>query len=331
MIPYVLPNVLINAPTGIAWTTIPTLGSTAQAQQAEAYNMCWRATSKIEAFCTQVLRATLDSQEVVGPYRRMTVDQSTMNVRAVCDQFPVLAIASAKWTAEGVFPRVWQTITNTQYDLESSPLLSGGVPSSAGNGPSNAVFQSFTGWGWGSSGYNQRRSWRLHFQYVNGFPHAGLTSATTIASGATTLAVDDVTGFALAGWTNPANGTVWPNITATIFDGSAMEQVQIVSAVDANGNTGPSASGPGTLTLLAPGTLNSHLGLAFNLPQTQISTLPLIVQEAAIHLCCGEALIRGATATAVPSQPGLHVEGVGGKDALELAAFESLIPFKRVI
>src|SRR5450631_1945555 len=101
--PYILPSMLLNSPTGIDWSTLPEPGATPQLQLATQYQMCMRASQAAEAFCNQVLRATIDTQTESGPHRRLSID-STGVARLITDQWPVLAVVSASVAPSIMFP-----------------------------------------------------------------------------------------------------------------------------------------------------------------------------------------------------------------------------------
>src|ERR1700733_12555045 len=77
-----------------------------------------------------------------------------------------------------------------------------------------------------------RNGLAIQVQYVNGWPHCGITADA--AEGAQAVQVDDCTGWAV---TNPLTGLT--GATGTVYDAGNQEVVQ-VTAVSA-------AAGPGTL------------------------------------------------------------------------------------
>ena len=74
--PYISPQTLQAAPTGIDFTTIPASSSIQfdpAANNAELWNLCARATSMADQYCSQLLRATTDIEIMRGPDYRVIV------------------------------------------------------------------------------------------------------------------------------------------------------------------------------------------------------------------------------------------------------------------
>jgi hypothetical protein len=307
--PYVTPELLTQAPTGISWSTIPPgRDVTYEMRLAEQSNICQRATAQIDSYVNQVLRATIDNEQYAGPQFRMTIQNGTGNTRMVLQRWPILEILSVQVAPNAVFPRQFTTLQPNMYDIEWPVLglYGSAAPSSAGEGGQTIVLApGTTSWCLGRQGYLVRVS------YINGWPHTGLTTAVT--SGSSTIAVDDCTGWAITsefGLTGAAG---------TVFDSGSQEIVKV---------TGSSVtSGPGTLTLAAPLVFNHDAGV-------MVTTLPQSVIWAAILICSGIALTRGATATTVQTIPGAGGNtGIAGKEPSDLVGEAELLlnPFKRTI
>src|SRR5580698_9409449 len=106
--PYISPLTLQQAPTGIDFTTIPATNSISfdpASNNAELWNMCARATSMVDQFCNQLLRATVDVEVMGGPDYRVTVGpraggqsqtpywgDAGSNARLIMSRWPVLAV-----------------------------------------------------------------------------------------------------------------------------------------------------------------------------------------------------------------------------------------------
>lgn len=306
--PYVTPELLTSAPTGISWSTIPPGRSVTDAQRlAEQANICARATAQADTYCNQVLRATLDTEIQQGPDYRVTVQNNTGNGRFILQRWPVLQIVSLA-VSPNTFPRSYTTLPANAYDIEHPVvgLYGTNAPSAAGEGGQAVLFASgFMGWGLGRNGYV------VKCQYVNGWPHTALTTAAT--AGVSTIAVDDCTGWAI---TSEALGTT--GATGTVYDSGNQEVIHVTAAT--------ATAGPGTLTLSAPLQFNHAAG-------TMVSTLPASVIWGVILFGSAMALTRGATSTTVQAIPGGAGGGSGGVGPLELAGEAELLlnPFKRVI
>jgi hypothetical protein len=302
---------IINAPTGISWAIIPFPKATSAQQLAEQTNICWRATSMVDGYCNQVLRATVDNEQLSGPGNyRVNIQQATGNARVILRRWPVTQILAVQVSANAVFPRQWTTVPTGMYDIEH-PILglySNTAPtSSADGGQSILVAPRFINWSRGREGY------RLLNSYVNGWPHSSLTAS--VSSGATVISVDDVTGFTGA--------------SAFIYDGANTESVTITSITSTAplqlpNNVGTAQTGPGTLTLASPLTFIHPAGVI-------VSTLPAAVMQATILAATTQALDAGITSVSIQNIPGSQT--VGGHGVAELhTSYELLLePYRRVI
>lgn len=286
--PYVTPEVLKSAPTGISWGTIPQRNSTAAAQRAEMLNMCMRATELIDEKCNQVIRATVDTEQLQGPDFRITT-QTRGLTRITLSRWPVLRVLGGQISPTNVFPRQWRTIPGDQFDIEYPivGLAGTNTPSAAGEGGQSVVLAPGNlGWS------NGRNGWTLRTTYLNGWPHCGLTQDA--AADDTVLVVDDTTGWA------PVN-VGGQGATGVLRDGQNQEAFTVTST--------STSAGPGTLNLSAP-LANDHTS------GTMATTLPDTLTWAAILLCSAQALTRGATATGVQSATPGSTGGGGGPQKL---------------
>lgn len=309
--PYVTPEILVNAPTGISWSTIPTgRDVTYEMRLAEQSNICQRASAMVDAYCNQVLRASIDNEQYSGPDYRMTIQNGTGNTRMILQRWPILEILNVQVAANAVFPRQWQTLNAGMYDIEWPPLGLYGTnaPSSAGEGGQSIVIApGSAGWSLGRNGFLIRVS------YVNGWPHTGLTA--NVMSGETEINVDDCTG-----WVLTSEATLATGATGTIYDSGSQEVIQAVSST--------AQAGPGILTLSTPLTFNHDMG-------TLVTTLPQSVMWATILYSANIAMTRGSTSTTIQTIPGGSGGGSGGgmKDISSIIdeAKMLLTPFKRTI
>jgi hypothetical protein len=300
--PYISPTTLITAPTGIDWTSIPVGDDTTPAENAaEWWNMCQRATAKVNGYCNQVLRATSDTELLHGPDYRVTVgpasgssrspaywftSSATSNARIILGRFPILAITGIQYCANTVFPRVWSTVPTGYYEPERPPtgIYNSVSPSSeAYGGQAILVAPGYINWAYGRAGY------AIQVSYVNGYPHCSLTAAAT--AGSNEIVVDDTTGWALSNYVATVTGA-----TGVVKDSGQQEAVHVESAT--------TTSGPGTLTL--------STNLAYNHPAgTVFTTLPDSIEQACILFATAEALTRGATTTTIHDIGG-HAQNTGG-------------------
>lgn len=309
--PYITVPMLLNAPTGVAWSLIPEPKSGGTpAQIAEVTNLCWRATSIVDTYCNQVLRATVDNEFLVGPgLPRVGVQRDTCNGMLVMRRWPVTQVLAIQTALSRSFPRVWSTVPAGQYEVEH-PLINQYTDSASATLPDGGS-QVTVAPGYITDRYG-RGGQRILVSYTNGWPHASLTAAAT--AGATTVSVDDVTGFAGA--------------SAFAYDGAQTEPVA-VTAVSATtpmqlpNGAGTAQTGPGTVTLSAP-LANAHAA------GTVVSALPANVLWATVLAAAAQALESGITSVSIQSLPG--AESSSGHGVSELTTeYEVLLePFRRI-
>jgi hypothetical protein len=301
--PYISRETLYNASTGIAWGTIPRKGATDAEREAEQINICWRATSRADAIARQVLRATINTEEHTGPgSTRVNIDRRNGNGIITTERWPILQILSIQISPASCFPPQWTTVPSGCYRPIGpvSTVYGTSAPSNDGSGPQQIAV---------APGYivPGRMQQLVQVQYINGWPHAGVTGATD--SGLTAIAVDDCTGWA------PADSG-GQGACGNILAGSRQEAISCLSA--------SAQSGPGTLTLATP-LLYPHE------PTEVVTTMPPTVQDAVILLSVAQALERGATATTHGQMPGTQVSsGLSDQEAAEKRATEKLCPFCRI-
>lgn len=299
---------LQSAPTGISWNLIPEPGSTSAEQYAEQMNMCIRASGLVNAYCNQVLKATIDTEVVDGPDLRLTIQNSTRNARITLSQWPVTSIHQIA-VSPNSFPRSWQVVPSDMYAVERPPVGVYGTsaPSSAGNGGQTILLGAgYVNWCNGRWGYTTSTV------YSSGWPHTMLLEPAD--AGATTIRVDDVTAFTGA--------------ASRIYDGAQTESA-MVSSVSADipfqlpYGGGMVAAGPGTLTLAEPLAYEHDAGVL-------LSALPQDIMWAAILAATVQALESGITAVAIQNLPGSQTVGGQGIAALEIEYKGILDHYKRV-
>lgn len=314
--PYITPEMLTSAPTGVAWSIIPMPKATTQQQTAEQWNICHRATTMIDGFINQTMRATVDTEVRSGPGDyRINIEQATGNVRWILSRYPITEILAVQVAGNATFPRQWTQVSSGYWDIENPVIgiygsnLPGG--SAGSGGQSILIAPGYASWWLGRNGF------RFSCTYINGWPHAGITA--TADAGSTTISVDDVTGFAGA--------------SAFIYDGSGSETVHI-SSVSANtpmtlpngGGTAP--AGPGTLTLSSPLTF-AHTG---SIPaNVVISAIPSDVIWATMLAAMSQALESGITSVSIQNITGSQTAGGHGISDLNLQWESIMEPFRRVI
>ncbi len=318
--PYVSPLTLQSAPTGIDWTTIvPWDDSTPAQNQNEIWNMCARATSRVDEYCNQTLRATIDTELLHGPDYRVTVGPggggsyptpywggSGFNARVILSRWPVLEITNVQTCPNGVWPRTWTALPAGYYEPETPPIgiyNSVSPGSSAQGGQAVIIAPGYITWAYGRNG------WAIQVTYINGYPHTEISA--NVLAGVSSISVNDTSGWAITNYYGTYTGA-----TGVVKDSGQQEAIHVMAA--------SVASGPGTLTLSSPLTYPHEAG-------TLITTLPAAIEEACILFATAEALTRGATSTTIHDIGG-HSQSTGG-DVVGLTTEAELLchPFRRTI
>jgi hypothetical protein len=302
---------LMNAPTGLSWNLIPKPKADSQEQLAEVTNICWRATSIVDTYCNQVLRATVDTEQLQGPGNvRVGVQRDTGNGILIMRRWPVTNVLAIQTAAATGFPRVWSAVPAGKYAV-AHPLINMATDTASATSPDGAmsvlVAPGYITWDQGRNGLLALVS------YTNGWPHTSLTQPAAV--GATVLNVDDVTGFAGA--------------TGFAYDGADTEAISVTSVTAATplplpNGAGTAQSGPGTITLASPLTYAHDTGVV-------VSSLPANVLWAAVLAAATQVLESGNTAITVQNLPGSLSTGGTGIADLEATYKKLLDPFRRII
>jgi len=318
--PYISPTTLMQAPTGIDWTTItPWDDATPGQNNAEIWNMCARATSKVDGYCNQTLRATLDIELFHGPDFKVTVGPggggsyptpywggAGFNARITASRWPILQVTGVQTCPNSLWPRTWTFLPSGYYEPESPPIGIYGASQPGGSaqgGQGIIIAPGYITWDYGRNG------WAIQVSYMNGWPHTEIS--TTVAAGATEIQVNDTTGWAIENYYGTYAGA-----TGIVKDAGQQEVIRTASAT--------TTSGPGILTLGSALTYPHEAG-------TLISTLPASIEAACILFATAEALVRGATSTTVHDIGG-HSQSTGG-DVVGLETSAELLchPFRRTL
>lgn len=298
--PYITPDILTSAPTGVAWSTIPSRDASAEEKTAELWNICQRATAEVDEYANVTMRATVDSEAAWGPGDFRFQMRPDGTARILLSRGPVVQVLSGRWSSSSAFPRSWTALAGSDFAIEKPPLdIYSPISSGGGEGGMAVILRpGVASWAGGRLGT------LVEVTYVNGWPHAALTQDA--AAGATTINVDETAGW----WTGEFGAT------GIVYDGGAQERATAAGA--------SATGGPGTLTLAAPLTYPHAAG-------TLISTLPTSIQWATILYAAAEALTRGATATTVQQAPGTGVNTAGNHDVLRMRAQEMISAYRRVV
>ena len=166
-----------------------------------------------------MLRATADTEQISGPDYRVTVMTGVGNGRVILSRWPILSITQVQVAPNGVFPRQWTTVPAGYYDIEHPVIgIYGSVAPSqfGGRRAVNVIAPGYVNWCGGRNGV------LLRISYINGWPHTSLTS--DVAIGATSLPVDDCTGWAITGEFGNTGAA------GTIYDSGQQETLQVSAA-----------------------------------------------------------------------------------------------------
>ena len=281
--------------------------------------MCARATSKVDNYCNQTLRATIDTELLHGPDFRVTSGPGAggsspspywgtagFNSRIILSRWPVLEVTNVQTCPNSLFPRQWTSLPSGYYEPELPPLgiYGSAIPGgTAQGGQAIIVAPGYITWNYGRNG------WAIQITYINGWPHTEIDEF--VDAGSSTIVVDDTTGWAITNYYGTYTGA-----TGVIKDAGQQEAIHVTAT--------STTSGPGTLTLSSP-TVYPHAA------GTLVTTLPAAIEEACILFATAEALTRGATSTTIHDIGG-HSQGTGG-DIVGLNTEAELLcaPFRRTI
>jgi hypothetical protein len=281
--------------------------------------MCSRATSRVDGYCNQVLRATLDTELCHGPDSRVVVGPAAGgfwntpfwgraggNARIILSRWPVLQVSQVQTCPNGLWPRQWTTLPAGTAEPEKPPIgvYGSSAPSGdGGGGQAILIAPGYINWQYGRNG------WAILVQYTNGWPHSSLTAYA--AAGSTTLTVNDVTGWAIENYFDTYTGA-----TGTIRDAGQEETIHVTAS--------SATTGPGTITLEAATSYPHQAG-------TLVTTMPRSIEQACIYFATAEALTRGATSTTIHSVGGAVAHSGADMDGLITLAELLLHPYRRTI
>lgn len=280
-------------------------------QLAEQTNVCWRATSMVDTYCNQVLRATVDNEYLTGPGSpRVGIQRDTGNGLLVMRRWPVTDVLAVQTSQNRTFPRTWSTIPAGLYEVQN-PLLNEFTDTASATGPDGGS-SILVAPGYIVDWYG-RNGLRVLVSYTNGWPHTSLTQAASV--GDSVLHVDDVTG--------------WTGASGFAYDGAQTETVAVSSVAATTplalpNGVGTAQTGPGTITLSSPLAYAHAKGAV-------VSALPANVLWATVLAAATQALESGITSVSIQNIPGSQTTGGHGVSDLEDQYKELLDPYRRVI
>lgn len=303
--PYITPEQLTAAPTGISWQTIPDQRASDAEKYAAVVNMCQVATAMCDSRCNQILRSTIQTEQLFGPGGFRVNQLQNGNTRLLLSQWPITEVIAIQIANASSFPLQYTSVITGSWLIERPALGLIGTSAAADSGTGGQSVQVGPGY---INYYAGRGGWVIDTTYAAGWPHAGITAAA--AAGDSTLTVDDCTGWA------PVTPT-GQGAAGVIFDTAGTQEAVTATSASAT-------AGPGVLTLA------TALQYAHD-PGVVISTLPNQIQWAATLYAVSQALTRGATATAIQQLAGSAGATASGAETVQKQADMLLAPFMRVV
>jgi hypothetical protein len=304
--PYVTPDQLTMYPTGVSWDSIPNQRASDTEKYAAQVMLCQEATTMADARANQILRSTIQTEQLFGPGTYRVNSLPNGNTRLLLSQWPITSVTAVQWAVANAFPLQFNPVPNGAWLIERPPLMLPGSSAAADSGTGGQSIQVGMGnitWWAGRGGCV------IDTTYAAGWPHCGLTQAA--AAGDEILYVDDCTG-----WAPTAPGG--QGCTGVIQD-TALGQQEAATVLAAT-----ATSGPGILTLSSA--LSSQ-----HSPGILLSALPGQIQWATVLYAASLALTRGATATTIQTVRGGSQRTAGGHTTLKEQADCFLTPFMRVV
>jgi len=282
--PYLTLQEFKNAPTALDYGNL-VVGGNQAAQDAELSNAILRASSWIDQFCNQIIGATVDVEQ-----QRIRI-RPDGTLRFHPKYFPIVALTDLNI---GFQPN---QLTAVQ-DPSQAWLEEGQVVFPYASLPTNMSSQGPLGFGFPST---PRAETYINYSYVNGYGNS--TLASSASAGATTLVVDDGTGFVA--------GEMF-----TIYDGASTERVTVASTYTFDSNTIP----------LTSALLFTHAA------GVSVSSLPAAIKQACILVTSAFLKIRGDASMVmqVTSNPTTQIPNSQNLGTDLTIAQELLKPFRRI-
>lgn len=309
--PYLSVAMLNAASTGIPWNLIPDINADELAKAAEQTNILSRATSVVDTYCHQPLRAVLSNEPLSGPgMPRFGYLPGTNVPQLAMRRWPITEVLAVQFSKMRDFPRVWSALAPNQYEIEYPviDLLSyPGSPTAPDGGYTILLAPDAI------PARSERGSLRAMVSYNNGWPHASLTAP--VEAGTSVLQVDDVTS--------------WAGVAGVCYDGSSTEDIWVTSAaaiapVELPNGVGTAQTGPGSITLSSPLGYNHDAGVV-------VSALPASAQLATIYACVLQALDSGVEAITAEVLSGSVTNSGNGTAWIAKEFMRLLNDFRRVV
>ena len=322
--PYIDGPGLIAAPLPVTWKALGQTNATPDQVLDELALICEIATTNVNGEVGQQLRATVDIEANQAPSHRCGILNNGM-ARFMTSMAPVLKVVQVQVAYGGPVIAAGGATAAFQYTTlpsgiafpEQQPF---GVYGSSAPGGATAGQNAILIAGGYVNWWAGRMGTRVLVTYVNGWPHTALTAPAV--QGATSIEVDDVTGWYNSALTEGALGWIYDPTPP----GGGNETIQC-TGVTATGAVNGEPAGPGTLTL-ASGMAYAHTAGPL------VSAMPTSIRDAAGLFAAAEGLRKGMAAITAPNIPGSGGGSGSVQSAIEylekLAAIE-LNTFRRII
>lgn len=258
-------------------------GGTSAINDQELANVIARASSWIDAHCGQVLASTTDTE----------------TLRCYIDRRGFLRVHPRYWPITQVVSLSYGPLPNSVASVDISTLW---IEQESVIFPIQGFSSAFAGPIQFSGNYSTTSEQFVTISYVNGY--ANTTISASVAASATSLNVNDLTGFA-------------PNIQFSIYDGSNTEICTVASSFTPT-------SGPGSLSVSSP--------LKYpHLATISVSALPPAIKQAAIYVTSAILKARGNAALVMQT---LTPQTFQSANPSAIADYESAVdilkPYRRI-
>jgi hypothetical protein len=280
-------------------------------QRAQLEAVCQQATSIVDGYLHQPLRATITTEQFLFPgHPRASMDRGTGIVSLVSRRWPVTAVNAVQVSPARAFPAQWALVAAGNARIRTPVLQpASGMPVQSASGGNMIDIAPGAITGHGGSGHGRGPgAWLLAASITAAYPHTMLTAAAP--KGATEVQVEDVTG--------------WEWWSGFLLDGPATE---FATGTATDATSPPPLPGAGGTVQAGPGMVALSSPLEYgHQPGTLLSAIPgSALQAVALKV----AVVALETLTAIAAQSANSQMLPGGLGALAFEAEASLEEFCR--
>lgn len=356
--PYLCPAHLVTQPLGVSWKSLGVQGSTnppEAANTAALVAVVQTASNQVDVETGMTPRSMIVAEAIRGPSHRLGFLPGNSTARLLTSWHPIPKVLQGAVAPTSQVPKTWTVIPPNGIFPESPPQgFYGTSTAEPYHGGNNAILVpggNIGGIGWWYGRYGTE-VWPT---FLNGWPHGSLVAG--VSAGVTTLYIDDLTGFVgSAPWINDgstseqitvlsaassvvaaawSNSVYYPPGAVASLSGVTYQAMLPSGPGSPFGPQSPPASGywsttieptgPGVLTLAAPGVVNAHSAGA------TITAIPHAVLWAAALFAKAEALQRGLATVSIPGDSGKAPSTEEAINAAIKEAVANLVPFGRKV